>query len=63
MYINDTLKIINNLKTLGVEHLSKITVFVKSAEENEEESPEQKQLDKVQIEKTKGVAIVELEES
>ena len=42
MYINDTLKITNNLKTLGVEHLSKITVFVKSAEENEQESPEQK---------------------
>lgn len=42
MYVNDTLKITNNFKTLGVEHLSKITIFVKSAEEKEEESPEQK---------------------
>ena len=33
MYINDTLHIINTLKTLGVEQFTKLTVFEKSDDE------------------------------
>lgn len=61
MYINDTLHIINTLKTLGVEQFTKLTVFEKSDDETDNE--QQKVLDQIKTEHTKGVAIVELEES
>ena len=41
-YYNDTMKQINTLKTLGIDHLAVISISVKSEDEVEEKKQEEK---------------------